>query len=668
MCGITGFWVRRGDPSPWVADLGQAVTALRNRGPDDSGSWVRAGGRVALGHARLSILDLSPAGHQPMHSLGVAPSGTESNTGTVAMVFNGEVYNFAAIRAELEGLGHRFRSSGDSEVILAALWQWGVAAVDRFIGMFAIALWDERSRRLLLIRDRMGVKPLYYAWNGNSLWFGSELKALRAHTAWEPEIDREALAEYLQYGYISAPRSIYRNVRKLLPGHWLQLGEIGDPAIQAYWKPPAGESRFDIPEAELEQQLEQLMIDAFRHRMISDVPLGVFLSSGIDSSLVAALLKTHGGGELRTFTIGFDDPRFDESARAREIARHLGTRHTERIVTGADFRDVLTHWADLFDEPFGDSSGVPTYLVSRLAREHVKVALSADGGDELFHGYNHYGICLERERRLARLPSPARRALAALIGPFSGGRARGLASRMPLPGALRHAVRRDLAERLEKLNALLPGADRTMIYEFALTSWAPWEIESLIGVPALSRESVEGGTTFGEQMGYNDLRYFLPDDILTKVDRTTMAAGLEGREPLLDHRLVEFALRLPLHLRKGPLGPKHLARRILYKYVPREMMERPKQGFAVPLASWLRGELAPLVSEYLSPRRIRDGGIFDPMHVARAVANFREGGPGNDRLDAQRLWYLLAFEMWRDRWMQPAQEGTEAPDARAVHH
>jgi asparagine synthase (glutamine-hydrolysing) len=299
----------------------------------------------------------------------------------------------------------------------------------------------------------------------------------------------------------------------------------------------------------------------------------------------------------------------------------------------------------------------------------VKVALSADGGDELFHGSNHYGLCLERERWLERLPAPARHVLSASLGPLASGRVRGIASRMPLPHALRHSMRRDVGERIDKLHALLPRVDRTRIYEFALTSWAPWEIEPLIGAPPVQREAVEPGASFGEQMGYHDLRYFLPDDILAKVDRTTMATGLEGREPLLDHRLVEFAFRLPLNLRRGPLGPKHLARKILYKYVPRDLIDRPKQGFAVPLAPWLRGELAPLVSEYLAPQRIRESGLFDAQRVARAVANFREGGPVNDRLDAQKLWYLLAFEMWRDRWMRPAERiDEEAPDARAVHH
>src|SRR5688572_20811379 len=659
MCGITGYWVRRGDPAPWLADLAPAVESLRRRGPDDQGVWVRPGGRVGFGHARLSILDLSALGHQPMHSRDDA----------LTMVFNGEVYNFAELRAELESLGHRFRSSGDSEVILAALRQWGVRAAERFIGMFAIAIWDEGTRRLTLLRDRMGVKPLYYAWDGKTLWFGSELKALRAHRAWTPEIDREALAEYLQYGYVSAPRSIYQHVRKLLPGHWLELGELGEPVIQRYWAPPLEPMKGEVREEDLGHELEQLLIDAFRLRMISDVPLGVFLSGGIDSSLVAAILKVHGGGELRTFTIGFDDPRFDESPRAREIARHLGTRHTERILTGGHMREVLEHWGDLFDEPFGDSSGVPTYLVSRLAREHVKVALSADGGDELFHGYNHYGVVLERERALTRVPPAARRLVSASLhgmgrAPFSD-----YAASLPLPAGLRHGARRTFGERLDKLHALLPDVDCGRLYDLALTSWAPWEIEPLLGTPAVRRDAVEAGALgFAERMSLNDLRYYLPDDILVKVDRATMANGLEGREPLLDHRLVEFALRLPLSLRRGELGAKHLIRKVLYKYVPRALLDRPKHGFAVPLSRWMRGELAPLVHEYLAPKRIREAGIFDPARIARAVANFEEGGPANDRLDTEKLWYLLAFEMWREKWMRSDAGEPEVRHARAIPH
>jgi asparagine synthase (glutamine-hydrolysing) len=648
MCGITGYWVRRGDTTPWLSRLSASVAALKNRGPDDSGVWVRPGGRVAFGHTRLSILDLSPLGHQPMHSA----------DGALTMVFNGEVYNFAVVRAELEALGHRFRSSGDSEVILAALRQWGVACVDKFVGMFAIAVWNEQERRMLLLRDRLGVKPLYYAWDGQRLWFGSELKALAAFDAWQPEIDRGAVGEYLQYGYISAPRTIYRNVHKLMPGHWLELGEVGEPREHRYWAPPIAEQSADLNENELEERLESLLIEACRYRMVSDVPVGVFLSGGLDSSLVAALLQRYGGGELRTFTIGFDDPRYDESPHARRVAEHLGTRHTDRIVTGADMLGVLEHWGELFDEPFGDQSGVPTYLVSKMAREHVKVALSADGGDELFSGYSHYGVVLEREQSLSKIPVVLRQAIARM--PVSG-----------LRGLGGHKLRRGFLERAEKLQALFPAIDRAALYNLAMSFWTPWEITGLLGTNYGPRTSslVPRTSSFADQMVHCDLRHYLPDDILVKVDRTTMATGLEGREPLLDHRLAEFALRLPLQYRRGPLGTKHLLRKVLYRYVPRQLIERPKQGFAIPLSKWLRGDLAPLLDGYLSRDRIREGGLFDPGEVATAVANFRDGGADNDRLDVQKVWLLLAFEMWRERWMN--QSKTRQPgeqDARAVHY
>jgi asparagine synthase (glutamine-hydrolysing) len=660
MCGITGYWVRRGDPTPWLADLGASVDSLAQRGPDDQGVWVRPGARVGLGHTRLSILDLSPLGHQPMRS----PDGT------LTMVFNGEIYNFAAVRSELEALGHRFRSSGDSEVVLAAWQQWGIAAAERFVGMFAIAIWNERERRLVLLRDRMGVKPLYYAFDGRTFWFGSELKALRAFSRWAPEVDRDALGEYLQFGYISAPRSIYRGVSKLMPGHWLELGEVGEPVARRWWAPPAGEAPLDMPEEELERRLETILVDAFRHRMVADVPVGVFLSGGIDSSIVAALLQRYGAGDVRTFTIGFEDARFDESRHAKRVAQYLGTRHCERIVTAGDMKDVLGHWADLFDEPFGDTSGIPTYLVSKMAREHVKVALSADGGDELFCGYAHYGVVLERQRALARWPGAARRALAMPLSILERTRLQAAADRLPLPVGTRHAARRAILERLAKLSVMLPRADAPTVYDLAMSFWTPWDIAALLGGEVAPRERVEGPGGVAEQMVHCDLRHYLPDDILAKVDRTTMAAGLEGREPMLDHRLVEFALRLPLSMRRGALGTKHLLRKVLYKHVPRELIERPKQGFAIPLASWLRGELAPLIDEYLAPRRIRDGGLLDPQAVARAVANFREGGPGNDRLDVQKVWLLLAFEMWRDRWDTGYQRRTDegAIHARAVHH
>ncbi len=654
MCGITGYWARRGDPSPWMSDLGASVESLRARGPDDHGVWMRQGGRVAMGHTRLSILDLSPLGHQPMRS----PDGA------LTMIFNGEVYNFAAVRAELEALGHRFRSSGDSEVLLAALQEWGVKAVDKFVGMFAIAVWNERERRLVLLRDRMGVKPLYYAWDGSQFWFGSELKALRAFRAWRPKIDRDAVGEFLQYGYVSAPRSIYANVSKLEPGHWLELGEVGEPVAHRYWSPVPKEAALEGTEDAIEQRLEMMMVDACRYRMVSDVPVGVFLSGGVDSSLVAALLQRYGGGDVRTFTIGFDDPRYNEAPWAKKVANHLGTQHTEKIVTARDMLGVLTEWAELFDEPFGDQSGVPTYLVAKMARQHVKVALSADGGDELFSGYSHYGVVLERERSLSRLPGFARRALGAV--PHEA--LREAIERAPLPAAWRHRARRDVVERLEKLHVLFPALDRATMYDLAMSFWTPWEIGELMGAPTAARPGVKAAD-FADQMSLTDMRHYLPDDILVKVDRTTMAAGLEGRDPLLDHRLVELAMRLPLSMRRGELGAKHILKKILYRHIPRELIDRPKQGFAIPLGHWLRGELAPLLDQYLDAKRVKDAGIFDPDAVRRAVANFREGGPANERLDVQKLWHLLAFEMWRSRW----EGGTETnrdegfEDARAVH-
>ncbi len=641
MCGITGYWARNCRPEAWLCDLPSAVQSLRQRGPDDSGTWVRADGNVAFGHTRLSILDLSELGHQPM----------VSGDGDLVMVFNGEIYNFAEIRSELEACGHRFRSSGDSEVVLAALRHWGTAAVERFIGMFAIALWQESERRLWLIRDRLGVKPLYYAWDGRVLWFGSELKALRAFRAWRAEVDRGPLGEYFQFGYVSAPRSIYRQVCKLPPGHWLELRETGEPATRCYWSVLEPREPLAGSESELEEQLEALFIDAFRYRMVADVPVGVFLSGGLDSSLVAAILQRHSGQTVHTFTVGFTDPSFDESRWARRVATHVGTQHTEHVLSPAEMAGILTRWADLFDEPFGDSSGVPTFLVSCVARESVKVALSADGGDELFSGYQHYGAMLARERMLARMPRPARNALSHSLQLLPARSLQRLVDRLPAPAPLRHAARRVVVDRLERLRVVLPEADPATIYDLGMSLWTPAESAQLLGGFVSPRPVPNGDRrSFADHMSCCDLRHYLPDDILTKVDRTTMAVGLEGREPLLDHRLVEFALRLPLGLRRGALGTKHLLRRVLYRYVPRAIVDRPKQGFGIPMSRWLRGELSALLDIYLAPERVRAAGILDPRVVARALNNFREGGPGRDRLDVQKVWLLLAFEMWREKW------------------
>lgn len=637
MCGITGYWARNSEPEAWLRDLAHSVRSLRQRGPDGEGVWVRPRRDVALGHTRLSILDLSDLGHQPM----------VSEDGDLVLAFNGEIYNFREIRAELTAQGHRFKSSGDTEVVLAALACWGIAAVERFIGMFAIALWCESERRLWLLRDRMGVKPLYYAWDGRVFWFGSELKALRAFGAWQAEIDSDALGEYFQFGYISAPRSIYRNVSKLLPGHWLELGEAGEPKIAAYWSALERREPLADSEAELEERLESLCIDAFRYRMVSDVPVGVFLSGGLDSTLVAGILTRHSGQQIHTYTIGFTDPAFDESRWARNVAEHLGSKHTERILSPDSMLETLRDWGQLFDEPFGDSSGVPTLLVSRVARETVKVALSADGGDELFSGYSQYDVMLSRASTLRRIPYPIREVMSRALRVVTPNALQRLNDSLPAPAAVRHAARRTLFDRMERLRGVLPDANGSALYQVACSSWLPGDIARLTGKDILPRPLLNGHERdLLDYMTCWDLRHYLPDDILTKVDRTTMSVGLEGREPLLDQRIVDFALRLPLNMRHGALGTKHLLRRVLYRYVPRQLLERPKKGFSIPLSRWLRGELSALIDEHLAPERVRSGGILNPAEVQRAVRYFRSGPQRNERLDVQKVWLLLAFQMW----------------------
>jgi asparagine synthase (glutamine-hydrolysing) len=602
--------------------LHAAAAALRHRGPDDRGVWREHG--VGFAHTRLSILDLSPLGHQPM----------VSRDGRWVMVYNGEVYNFREIRCTLESLGRTFRGSGDSEVILEAFAEWGPGAVRRFVGMFALALWDRSARRLYLVRDRLGVKPLYYGWNGKALWFGSELKALRAFRHWPVNLDRAATADYFRYGYIAEPRSIYQGVSKLPAAHWLVLGPEGGPAIVRYWSVlDAARRQRAASEAALAEELEALMVSAFRYRMIADVPVGVFFSGGIDSSTLAAILQRHAGQKIRTFTIGFREAAFDESRHAERVARHLGTEHTTRILEAGEALRLLPQWGDLYDEPFGDDSGIPTLLVSRVAAESVKVVLSADGGDELFSGYNGYTHVLRRWRQLASLPGWLRSAAAAALRP------------LPLERAAR--IR-------ERLRARTLGG----LYDLGLAIWQRDELARLLGGEAHARRAscdLYPGLD-GEKLCLWDLHYYLPGDILAKVDRATMAASIEGREPLLDHRLVEFAFSLPFRLRRGAGGPKHLLRKVLHRYVPRELVERPKQGFAIPVRAWLAGDLRERLEHHLASSTLAAQGLFEPAAVRRLRRAFDAG----DRLAEQKLWLLFAFQMWHARWMTGRAPGADS--------
>lgn len=638
MCGLTGYHTRKTDLIHALRDsLPAAVSALDHRGPDDRGVWFGTDNVVGLGHARLSILDLSVRGHQPMLS----------KDGRIAMVFNGEIYNYRDIRHELEACGHTFIGTGDSEVILAAFWQWGVEAVNRFIGMFAIALWDTQERRLTLLRDRLGVKPLYYGWDGSTLWFGSELKALRAFRHWRAETDPTALAEYFQFGYVNAPRSIYRNVFKLPPGHFLELKSHGEPEVRCFWSVlDALDAPYTGSEDELAEQLEALMIDSFRLRMVSDVPVGMFLSGGIDSSLVTALLQKH-HGTVHTFTIGFNEAGFNEAQHARLVAEHLGTNHTERILETDNAKRILPHWGNLFDEPFQDPSGIPTYLVSKIAAEQVKVVLSADGGDELFSGYNVYEGVLKHIARRARIPVALRQAVVTAGDTLPLERIDELIAISSLPRSVRKLLRDKLTWRACRIHDYLSAPTDGAMYEQAMKFWSPHVIRDLTGSCNRVRETADDYPgSFAEQMCLWDLHNYLPGDILSKVDRATMAVSIEGREPLIDHRLVEFAFRLPLSLRRGALGPKHILRKILYKYVPQEMVDRPKMGFGIPLANWLRGDLSPLLDDHLNDVDIRAQGVLDPAIVKRTVHAFTNG----DDHAVNRVWTLLAFQMWRQKW------------------
>lgn len=640
MCGVAGYRVIRAHAEPWAGDLPAAVSALRYRGPDDEGLWFDAERRVGLGHRRLSILDLSRLGHQPMVSA----------CGRWVMVFNGEVYNFRELRALLEPLGHAFAGSGDSEVILAAFAQWGPHAVERFIGMFAIALWHEPTRELHLLRDRLGVKPLYYRWDGRVLCFGSELKALRAFSGWQAEIDPDSLNDYLRYRYIADPRSIYRDVFKLPPAHRLVLDERGGLRLHRYWNvlQHAGR-RHGRDETELADELEALMVDAFKYRMIADVPVGVFLSGGVDSSLVAALLQKHTGEPLRTFTIGFDEPRYDESPFAGEVARHLGTQHHCRILHAADAKRMLPRWGELYDEPFGDPSGIATLLVAQMAAEHVKVTLSADGGDELFSGYSGHSAMISQWRWIKDVPQRLRDLAASTLNGLGAARIDSFIAARSGAGVAQLAA--PVFSRVAKLGARIGARGVGELFDAAVAYFARDELARLTGRFSATRTLADEYPGLdGEKLCLWDLHYYLPADVLTKVDRATMAVSIEGREPLLDHRLVEFAFSLPFGLRRGALGAKHLLKKVLYRHVPRAMVERPKRGFAVPAGQWLAGDLRSFVSRYLDPRRIAGQGLLDPRSVGEYVRRL----DASDASVRERVWLLVAFQMWHERWMEGA--------------
>jgi asparagine synthase (glutamine-hydrolysing) len=642
MCGIAGFLAGAPATSETLTDISAAMDrSLQHRGPDDHGVWIDDQVGLSLIHRRLSIIDLSPAGHQPMISA----------DGRYVTVYNGELYNFLEIRAELEAKGHSFRGHSDTEVILASISERGIeATVSRSIGMFAIAIWDRRDRILTLIRDRLGIKPLYWARTGGVFLFASELKALHAHPRFKPQIDRAAAAAFFRHNYIPAPRSIYQSVYKLEPGSILKLPWQGEPQITRYWDArqvaKAGiENRIDKSDSELTDELEALLLDAVGRRMIADVPLGAFLSGGVDSSTVVALMQSAHQGNVKTFSIKFSESEFDEAPYAAAVARHLGTEHTELTVTAQQALDVIPRLPEYYDEPFADSSQIPTYLVSAMTRKHVTVALSGDGGDELFAGYNRYQVTQKTWQTLSLLPRSVREGIGKAITSVSPAVWDKVA--YLLPRGLRP---RQVGDRAHKLASLLGLGDEAVLYRRMVTHWEPSEImpgnaeaQGILWDPSVKSDFPD----FLDRMQFLDLVTYLPDDILTKVDRASMAVALEARVPLIDHRVVEFAWRLPQRAKVRNGVTKWLLRQVLYRHVPARLIDRPKMGFGIPLGEWLRGPLREWAEELLSEKRLSDGGLVDVKTVRRYWQEHQSGRRNWQYL----LWDVLMLEAWRERWI-----------------
>jgi asparagine synthase (glutamine-hydrolysing) len=643
MCGLAGFFdltasLARTDAERTARRMADAVTP---RGPDDGQVWADTDAGIALGFRRLAIRDLTPAGRQPMASA----------DGRYAIVFNGEVYNADDLRPELSGRGLTFRGRSDTEVILEACAAWGAEqAVTRFIGMFAIALWDRETRTLTLMRDRLGIKPLYYGRFGDVWLFGSQPRSLAEHPAWRAGLDRDSLAAYLRYGYVPAPRSIFRNLHQLPPGHMVVIDAAGRVSESCYWNiqdiAAAGVANpLDLTDAEAADRLDTLLRDAVRRRMLADVPLGAFLSGGIDSSLVVALMQAQSERPVKTYSIGFHEARYNEAEHARRVAAHLGTEHHELYVEPGHALEVIPDIPEWYDEPFADSSQIPTFLVSELTRRHVTVALSGDGGDELFAGYNRYARARELLGQVQGLPDGLRRGLAAGLRAVPTDWYAGL-------GRLLTAGRRGhlLGDRAERMARLLDPATELKLYRDLVAQWpdpaalVPGSTEPESPIWRVETHAALADRT--DRMQLVDMLTYLPDDILTKVDRASMAVSLEVRVPILDHRVLELAWRLPQRFKVRDGETKWLLRQLLYRYVPRTLIERPKMGFGVPVDEWLRGPLRDWAEDLLSEHALAEDGLLDPKPIRALWAEHLTCG-----MDWQyRLWVILMFQAWRRRW------------------
>lgn len=627
MCGIFGFFSRAEIDITWSEKkLGVIISAINHRGPDDSGTWFDEKQGIALGHTRLAIVDLSPAGHQPMTAAG----------DRFVIAFNGEIYNHLDLRNQLESQGSApsWRGHSDTETLLACFSAWGVeATLKATVGMFALALWDKQEQQLTLARDRLGEKPLYWGWCGDTLLFGSELKALKAHPAFNVQVDRGSLSLLLRYNYIPAPYTIYQGIEKLPAGQFVQIKKgqrRSDVQTKTYWQlnqviENGLANPFNGTDVQATDTLEQAIRQAVSGQMLSDVPLGAFLSGGVDSSTVVALMQQQSKQPVRTFAIGFDEPGYNEAEYAKEVAQHLGTDHTELYVSAQDALDLVPRLPDIYCEPFADSSQLPTFLVSRMAKQHVTVALSGDGGDELFGGYNPYQFAPRVWNKVKVLPLPLRHIACRLL------------AGLPLP------------DKLEKLLRVLPAKDNEQFYQILMSHWDnPGQL--VIGgneYPTLinSTEQWPKTDSFEDWMMAMDAGQYMTDDILVKVDRAAMANSLETRVPLLDHRVVELAWQLPLHMKIRDGVGKWVLREVLYRHVPREMIERPKKGFSVPLGQWLRGPLRDWAEALLNKQRLEQEGYFNSVVVRRVWTDHLQG----KRDYARKLWGILMFQAWLEK-------------------
>lgn len=671
MCGLTGiFDVHHTQPAEGLEPAVARMTdTLYHRGPDDQGIWLDRAAGVALGFRRLAIVDLTPLGHQPM----------ESHSGRFVLVFNGEIYNCEELRKQLkpiDGPEITYRGHSDTEVMLRAFETWGIhEATKRFAGMFAFALWDRKEKTLHLGRDRFGEKPMYYGWQGNAFIFGSELKALRAFPAFDSEIDRESLASFLRYGYIPAPASIYQNISKLPPGTILTLAGRSESLCNAqpiaYWSAQEASQaaladQFQGSDQDALNELEHLLRGIVRDEMMADVPLGAFLSGGIDSSTIVALMQSMSSRPVQTFTIGFDEAQYNEATHAKRVAKHIGTDHTELYVTPTTAMDVIPKLPTLYDEPFADSSQIPTFLVSQLAVKHVTVSLSGDGGDEFFGGYGWYQRSHNLWNKLGRFPRPLRAAVGGAMStmPVSAWDLLLGGMQYTLPARMRRDATGDKMHKLA--HVLSRGSSPESMHRMLVSRWNG-DRPVVLGAPR-SRDTLDqilGGLSPTahpiHRLMFADTMTYLPDNILAKVDRAAMGVSLETRAPLLDHRVYEFAWRLPMSMKVRNGQGKWLLRQLLYKYVPQAMVDRPKMGFCVPIDVWLRGALKNWAGDLLSERRLRDDGLLDPRPIREAFDQHASGS----RNWQHHLWNVLMFQSWHESHKSASQPLSSNSNRRA---